>query len=209
MSGSRYRLAPMVAAVAAVVLASPALAWSGVPDPIAAGPSGATAPSAPSALTERPEPATIAPQLHELVGHAGGWTGFAPIGWYGRGPWGFHGFWGPYWWGDPWWYGRAFPSHIAALEPAVPKGQVLVALRIDPSRAAVVVDGVDRGKARKLDAVDHPLWLAPGDHVIELRAKGYQTGRLDFHFDGGHAYALTYDLSKGQGLDARSSPPSS
>jgi hypothetical protein len=213
MSGHRFRNTMVGAAVAALVVAAPALAGRRAPAVMRAGASGPRPPrtltvarlshAAPSQQTPKVRGEqyreVVAP--HQVHGYYG--LGFGPWDpfWYP-----YSGLW--YWgWGAPaWgWYGSVLDDHVAALEPAVPKSQTFVALRVRPSRAEVFVDSADRGKAKSFSMVTHPLWLQPGDHVIELRRKGYQDLRLDMHLDGGHAYTLRYDLTKGEGTDPRSS----
>lgn len=189
MSGRRYRFASALAVFTALLMAVPALA----------GNEGVRARSA----AVRAFSAPTTPQMSATHYGAG------PVVWaryYSR-PFGFYSAWGPFWYPGPWWYGWPEPEPAYTLQPAVPKDQVLVTLHITPSKADVTVDGKTQGKARDFGSVRQPLWLKPGEHVIEIGRAGYQTLRLALELDGGHGYDLSYGLNKGQGLDARSSGP--
>lgn len=120
--------------------------------------------------------------------------------------WGFGPFWDPYWTSNYWRFYDRWPDRAGyLLQPAVPDGQALVTLEIDPSRAEVAVDGRDVGKASLFRSVHHPLWLKAGKHVIEIKRNGYQTLRFDFDLESGRAYTLSYGMNKGTGVDTRSS----
>ena len=214
MSGHRFRITLAGAAVAALMVAAPALAGRRAPAGTRAGVFG---PQAPRTLAVGRPPGSVA-HSHSL--QALGKEHQGEIGSHrveGRYVLGFRPYWDPFWypypgwyypaWGYPtWgWYGPRMEDHVPALEPAVPKGKALVALRVHPSRAEVFVDGTDRGRSNRFTSVRRPLWIEPGDHVVELRRKGYQDLRLDLHLEGGHAYTLRYDLTKGEGMDKRSS----
>lgn len=120
---------------------------------------------------------------------------------------GFYPYWDPFWYPDPWFYGWYAREPGYLVQPAVPKDQVLVTMHIKPAKAAVTVDGKSMGTARDFDSVSQPLWLKPGEHVIEIGKPGYQTLRLSLDLEGGRAYELNYGLNKGQGVDNRSSEP--
>jgi len=108
---------------------------------------------------------------------------------------GFYGY-GPYYPG-PW------PGDGIQAEP----GEALVITDVSPGRAHVFVDGNDAGRASRFDHAYSPLWVLPGEHEVEIRARGYETIRLSMDLERGKYYKLQYDLVKGEGTDSRSTAP--
>jgi hypothetical protein len=120
-------------------------------------------------------------------------------------PYGFYSPWGPLWYPGPWWYAWPAPEPGYSLQPAVPKDQAMLTFHVSPGSAEVTVDGKAIGKAKGFDSVRRPLWLKPGEHVVELGKGGYQTLRITLDLEGGSGYDVSYGLNKGTGLDGRSS----
>lgn len=137
--------------------------------------------------------------------HEGGGVVVVPgwyPGWYGPG---WYGWWGPSWWDTPW-YAPWHPRHLA-VRPS--KDASAVELHVHPWKAEVKVDGTPAGQARDFDSRATPLWVKPGEHVLELSYPGYETLRT--RIDAGSALTLDlrFHLEKGQGLDPRSVPEAS
>ena len=80
----------------------------------------------------------------------------------------------------------------------------MVVLHVRPHKAEVKVDGVDVGQARDFDWAGSPLWLAPGDHEVDLSYPGYRTLKREVDAKVGLDEHLHYRLEHGQGLDPRS-----
>jgi hypothetical protein len=118
-------------------------------------------------------------------------------------------FWDPFWPGpSPWgWYGYGplvyAPASGGTL--AAPPDAARLGLHVRPRKADILMDGNDVGEARDYDADFRPLWLSPGDHLLELRYPGYQTLRIRMDLGKGQASVLHYKLRAGSGLDERSS----
>jgi hypothetical protein len=120
-------------------------------------------------------------------------------------------FWDPFWapaysWG---WYGPiAYVGFESANLPGAPANVARLGLHVSPRKADIIIDGSDLGEARDYDPDFHPLWLTPGDHLLELRHPGYQTLKVRLLAVKGEESALHYKLKRGSGLDERSSPVS-
>ena len=196
MSGRRLSLAMALAVLAMTLVALPSFAMNPAPRRVVAV---GQMPRVP--LVAVPSQMTPQPRARIATSHANGTVILMPYYGYGFG---FDPFWNPYWYPGYWWYGRPFDDQQYLLQPVVPEGQALVTLHVVPSKAEVVIDRNDLGKARSFDSVRHPLWLKPGQHVVEISKAGYQALRLSFTVESGRAYDLVYGLNKGSGVDARS-----
>jgi hypothetical protein len=196
MSGRRLRHTAALCALAALVLAPPALAGSA---DVFRG-----TPAEPGLGGIRP--AQMRAEMAPRAVRAGGGFGHAGVVqvhyWH---PYGFYSPWGPSWYPGSWWYGWPAYGSGYTLPPAVPKDQVMLTFHVSPGKAEVTVDGKAVGKARDFDSVRRPLWLKPGEHVVEIVKPGYQTLRLAFDLAGGSGYDINYGLNKGTGVDDRSS----
>jgi hypothetical protein len=119
-------------------------------------------------------------------------------------------FWDPFWPGpSPWgWYGYGSLVYVpvsGGTMQVAPLDVARLGLHVSPRKADIVIDGNDVGEARDYDADFRPLWLSPGDHVLELRYLGYQTLRIRLDVNKGQVSDLHYKLRAGSGLDERSS----
>jgi hypothetical protein len=123
-------------------------------------------------------------------------------GWYGSG---WYGWWGPGWW-DTSWYAPWEARHLA-VRPS--KDAAAVELHVHPWKAEVKVDGTLVGQARDFDSRATPLWVKPGEHVLELSYPGYETLRTQIDASSALTLDLRFHLDKGHGLDPRSVPQES
>jgi hypothetical protein len=119
-------------------------------------------------------------------------------------------FWGSYWPGPtPWgWYGYGPVVYVpvaGSTPPAAPTAVARLGLHVTPRKADILMDGNDLGQARDFDPDFRPLWLTPGNHVLELRYPGYQTLRIEVEVTKGQVSNLHYKLRAGSGIDERSS----
>lgn len=123
----------------------------------------------------------------------------------------FDPYWAPAYWGPGWdrlywmrgnWYPNMMYGNPAV---ALPPDEVPVQLHVRPWKAELILDGSDLGRARDFDSSDHPLWLSPGEHRLELRYPGYQVQDLKVTVEKGVPYNLHYRLEKEEGTDSRSS----
>jgi hypothetical protein len=73
-----------------------------------------------------------------------------------------------------------------------------------PKKAEVWVDGVLVGQSRDFDGRWDRLWLAPGEHVVEFRMKGYQTLRHAIELSPAGYTRIEDALQEGEGVDPRS-----
>lgn len=120
-------------------------------------------------------------------------------------------FWDPLWDIDadlvlgynPW----AYPPRVwETYGPTGPArhGLVPIELHVHPWKASVTVDESELGEARDYNDDSHPLFLAPGDHEVELQYPGYETLRFTLNVQKGLPRDLHYTLIKGEGMDPRS-----
>lgn len=127
-------------------------------------------------------------------------------GTWGFGPYGFgYGWYDPFY--SPWWYGPPY-QRPAVVRPPV-AGAAMVVLHVHPRKADIKVDGTDVGEARDFDWAGSPLWLAPGDHEVDISYPGYRTLKREIDAKAGLDEHLHYRLEHGQGLDPRSDTPRS
>jgi len=86
---------------------------------------------------------------------------------------------------------------------------VPIELHVHPWKASVIVDDSTLGEARDYNDDAHPLFLTPGDHLVELQYPGYETLRFTLNVQRGLPRDLHYSLIKGEGMDPRSAeaPP--
>lgn len=118
--------------------------------------------------------------------------------------------WDPFWPGPaPWaWYGYGPVVYVPVAgntPPAAPATVARLGLHVSPRKADILIDGNDVGQARDFDPDFRPLWLAPGNHVVEIRYPGYQTLRIQMEVSKGQVSDLHYRLRSGTGIDERSS----
>jgi hypothetical protein len=116
----------------------------------------------------------------------GGWV-------YGR-----YGMWpyDPYY--DPYGYAAAVGAYGSAgsstYSPWREKGSVR--LRIDPATAQVYVDGVLQGSVDDFDGLGSHLQLDEGDHLLEVKAAGYETYSTQITVPAGKTVTYRASLKK-------------
>lgn len=124
---------------------------------------------------------------------------------------GFYGFYGFYGWGWPYAHVGWYPAPYAPVPYVLGEVEIgekppaIVETDIRPRKATVRLDGEIVGDAKDYDGRWDRLELAPGTHVLEFEAPGYQTLRTRLQARQGSYYRIEEHLSKGEGLDPRSS----
>jgi len=153
---------------------------------------------------------------HATYGYGGGSVvGYPGYGyWYGGGyPW-YGGYYPYWWWGGPyaawgvWGYPGAYSVPVASSDITY-EIPAAVTTEISPGKATLRLDGEDVGRAKDYRGTWNQLYVAPGSHVLELEAPGYQTLRFTLDAQGGRTYHIAHQLQKGDGVDPRSAelPP--
>lgn len=81
-----------------------------------------------------------------------------------------------------------------------------VKLSVEPSRAAVFVDGVFVGHVAEFDGMGRALLVAPGKRKITISLTGYQTFETDISLAANQKFKVKTELTKGGGVPTTSSP---
>ncbi len=131
---------------------------------------------------------------------------------YGYYPYGYHGYpyrygygfgYGYVAWPGAWWYG--YPPYYVAAPGDASQYPGIIETDVKPKRATVSVDGQPLGQARDYDGSWDRLWLEPGEHVLEFSRDGYMTLRRHILLKPGMRLQIVEQLTKGTGIDPRSS----
>ncbi len=94
----------------------------------------------------------------------------------------------------------------AASDEVQTSPPAMLETRVQPKKAEVWIDGALRGEARDFNGTWDSLYVAPGEHVVELRHEGYQTLRLHMRTEPAVRYVIEETLPEGSGIIERSSP---
>jgi hypothetical protein len=86
-----------------------------------------------------------------------------------------------------------------------PASAGVVETDVTPKKAEVRVDGALLGQARDYNGHFDYLWLEPGEHVLEFSKDGYMTLRRHLNVRRGMHVRIVEQLTKGEGIDPRSS----
>ncbi len=86
-----------------------------------------------------------------------------------------------------------------ALTPAMPLVKAEVKLDVNPSRAAVFVDGLYVGHVKEFEGMGHGMLVAPGDHQISIALPGYQDFETSIKALANQKVVVKTDLLKGNG----------
>ena len=85
------------------------------------------------------------------------------------------------------------PQQSAAIaEPGTPAGGI--SFDINPSTAAVIIDGTYVGRVADLGPTTQPMGLKPGHHRVEIRAAGYETVTFDADIVAGQVLPYKGDM---------------
>ena len=86
-----------------------------------------------------------------------------------------------------------------ALTPPLPLVKATVKLVVNPSRAAVFVDGLYVGHVKEFEGLGRGMLVAPGDHQISIALPGYQDFETNIKPLGNQKVEIKTDLEKSSG----------
>jgi PEGA domain-containing protein len=127
----------------------------------------------------------------------GGWYPWWGVGWYGSWGWGGYGYAG--------YYGPYYDTDVGtegSYAPA-PQGPATIETGVSPAKAEVVLDGEAVGFASDYNGRWDELTVAPGQHTITFRAKGYRSLVVDLEARPGATYKFHDALAPGEGEEHR------
>lgn len=106
----------------------------------------------------------------------------------------------PYWFYDPW-FGFGYPYGYGFYPPFPYRyygydNSASVRLDVKPNEAEVYVDGYYAGIVDDFDGVFQRLYLAPGEHEIELYLDGYRTARQKLYLTPHNTFKVRYTMEK-------------
>jgi hypothetical protein len=93
--------------------------------------------------------------------------------------------WGPY----PWWPRRVYPRYYPVYD-----NRAQVRLQVQPSEAAVYVDGFYAGIVDEFDGVFQRLPVPPGGHEFVLYLEGYRTAHYTLYLRPGSDFSLHHTM---------------
>ncbi len=105
-------------------------------------------------------------------------------------------------------YARAYASPTYAPYQGYSYGSAAIRTLVKPRRAEVYVDGYYAGIVDDFDGTFQKLYLAPGEHVIELRLEGHRTFRQRILATPSHTQKIHHEMVPlGPGETDETEPP--
>jgi hypothetical protein len=83
----------------------------------------------------------------------------------------------------------------------VPTATALLKISVDPSRAAVFVDGLFIGHVKEFEGVGHGLRVVPGTRHVSIALPGYRTFETDVQPLANQTVEIKTRLQKSNGPD--------
>ena len=91
-------------------------------------------------------------------------------------------------------YARRYPRPTYASYQGYYYGSAAIRTLVKPKRAEVYVDGYYAGIVDDFDGVFQKLYLAPGEHAVELRLEGHRTFRRRILATPSHTQKIRHEM---------------